>query len=163
MIQFLYVCDFRKCFLLTSISASLSWFPILFYTTIYVGDLYKRAVLAASTSPLSDQDMAAMDADATRFGSRALFYSALLSLSCNVVLPYFISETADEEASRRHRLLGDAADAGDTSSHFERKPSWRVLFKRLVSFRVPRRMQIHLGSLWALSNLVVAGCMLGTL
>jgi len=75
------------------------------------------------------------------------------------VLPYFISETADEEASRRHRLLGDA---GDTSSRFERKPSWRVLFKRLVSFRVPRRMQIHLGSLWTLSNLVVAGCMFGT-
>lgn len=157
------MCDFRKYFLLTPTSASLSWFPILFYTTIYVGDLYKHAALAASTSPLSDQDMIGVDADATRFGSRALFYSSLVSLFCNVVLPYFISETANEEASRRHGLLGDGVDAGDTSSRFERKPSWRVLFKRLISFRAPRRMQIHLGSLWALSNLVVAGCMFGTL
>lgn len=156
-------------FPLTQISASLGWFPILFYTTIYVGDLYKNAVLTASPSPLSDQDRAALDAEATRFGSRALFYSSLVSLFCNIVLPYFVSEAADVDASRRgkpgaSRLSSDAADRGDTYSHLERNPvRWRGLFKRLVSFRVPRRMQVHLGSLWTLSHLVVAGCMFGTL
>jgi solute carrier family 45 protein 1/2/4 len=159
-----------KYFPLTQVSASLGWFPILFYTTIYVGDLYKNTVLAASTSPLSDQSRAALDAEATRFGSRALFYSSLVSLLCITVLPYFVSEAADEESSSRRgnpdatRLSSDAADGGDTYSHFERNSArWRVLFKRLVSLRVPRRMQVHLGSLWTLSHLVVAGCMFGTL
>ncbi|KAF8963511.1 major facilitator superfamily domain-containing protein [Flammula alnicola] len=117
--------------------AWIAWFPILFYSTIYVGDLYKLGSPAATT----DEEQSALDAEATRLGSRALFYSALLSLFVNLVLPAFVSEAAGH---------GRPGVPG-----FE-EPWWERVC------RVPRSMQIHLATLWAVSHLVFASCMLAT-
>lgn len=120
-------------------SAWLGWFPILFYNTLYVGDLYKRA------SPLAvgDDAQAALDAEATRLGSRALFYSSLLALLANLVLPAFVAE-----AVRRGGNPGDIDQA-------------ELWWERLC--RVPRFLQVHLASLWAVSHLLFAICMMATL
>src|ERR1700722_8050393 len=79
-------------------SSSIAWFPLLFYTTVYIGELHKRA------SPLGvDSDAAAdaLEAEANRLGSRALFYSAIISLVTNVILPFFVCEASYGEARRR--------------------------------------------------------------
>jgi len=47
------------------LSAFIGWFPVLFYTAVYIGGMYKSTIV----SPLEDADM---DAEATRLGSRAL-------------------------------------------------------------------------------------------
>ncbi|KAJ7718374.1 MFS general substrate transporter [Mycena maculata] len=70
-----------QCF--TQFFAWLAWFPVLFYTTLYVADVFVQG-------PATRQDpaTAAADADAaTRLGARAQLLSALLALATNVLLP----------------------------------------------------------------------------
>jgi hypothetical protein len=76
-------------------SAWLGWFPVLFYTTIYIGELHKRA----SPIPTTPAASRALDAEATRLGSRALFFSSLLSLFSNIVLPFFTTESSQSSSS----------------------------------------------------------------
>ena len=125
---------------LISHSAWIAWFPVLFYSTIYVGDLYKRTSPPAN----SPNEQNALDAEATRLGSRALFFSALLSLFVNLTLPLFVSESAGTRNGRP--AIPNAAQ-----SWIER------------ACRVPRSMQVHLATLWAVSHIVFAGCMFATL
>ncbi|KAF9553769.1 MFS general substrate transporter [Agrocybe pediades] len=122
--------------------AWIAWFPVLFYSTIYVGDLHKRS----SPIPANDEDQAFLDAEATRLGSRALFFSSLLSLFVNLTMPLFVSEAA---AARN----GSASRSGPAKYG----QAW---WERI--FRVPKSMQIHLATLWAVSHLVFAGCMAAT-
>ncbi|KAF5324984.1 hypothetical protein D9619_009553 [Psilocybe cf. subviscida] len=119
--------------------AWIGWFPVLFYSTLYVGDLHKRA----SPSPTDDEARAALDAQATRLGSRALFFSALLSLFVNLALPMFVTE---------------AASAGTPLTRLgKQQKSW---WARIT--HVPRGMQLHLSTLWAVSHLVFSMCMMAT-
>ena len=120
-------------------SSSIAWFPMLFYTTIYVGDLYKRSLPAA---PTTDQQQTIINDEATRLGSRALFYSSLLSLIVSVVLPAFVAE----------------ATRGHPPQNQKQGSSW---WQRVC--RVPKGLQIHLVTIWATSQLVFAGCMFATL
>ncbi|OBZ66441.1 General alpha-glucoside permease [Grifola frondosa] len=110
------------------------WFPVLFYTTAFIGDLHKRAF---PDIPAEDP---ALDAEATRLGSRALFYSSLLNLGATIVLPFFVPEAA---SSRRllERGLGQARNR------------WAVWYDRI---------KVHLVTLWAVSHLLFAVCMLAT-
>ncbi|PPQ81361.1 hypothetical protein CVT25_015468 [Psilocybe cyanescens] len=113
--------------------AWIAWFPVLFYSTIYVGDLHKRASPIATT----DDELAALDAEATRLGSRALFYSALLALFVNLTVPLFVSE-----ATPGGRPGSDSTKYGS------------IWWERIC--RVPRSMQIHLATIWAVSHFVFA-------
>ncbi|KAI0037009.1 hypothetical protein K488DRAFT_75578 [Vararia minispora EC-137] len=109
-------------------TAWLGWFPVLFYTSLYVGDLYRRSVPVDTA--LSDTYI---DAEANRLGSRAMLYSALLTLATNFLAPILVSEKRSERGSSEGR---------------SRKPWFR------------RRM--HLATLWAISHAVFAACMFGT-
>ena len=109
---------------------------MLFYSTIYVGDLYKRSLPDAVTT---DQQQTIIDEEATRLGSRALFFAALLSLVASFVLPIFVVEAAEHPSQNQHS-------------------SW---WNRVC--RLPRGMQVHLVTMWATSQLVFAGCMFATL
>ncbi|PCH37600.1 MFS general substrate transporter [Wolfiporia cocos MD-104 SS10] len=111
--------------------AWLGWFPVLFYTTAFIGELHKR------THPDIPADDVNLNAEATRLGSRAMFFSALLSLGSNFALPLFVSE-----ATRSRRLLEHQLNTA--------KSSWTMLYKRL---------KIHLATLWAISHVVFAVCM----
>ena len=121
--------------ILRSSSSSIAWFPMMFYTTIYVGDLYKRSLPATTT----DEQQAIIDEEATRLGSRALFYAALLSLISSLILPVFVAEAAGHQSENQ-------------------RSSWWNRF-----CRVPRGMQVRLVTMWATSQLVFAGCMFATL
>lgn len=115
-------------------SAWLGWFPILFYTTVYVGELHKRAAASlpsTNTNPLLS-DAAALEAEANRLGSRALLYSALVALASNMILPFFIAQ----------REGGGSRGRGTTK---------RVWWK------------FHMASLWASGHAVFALCMGATL
>ncbi|KIM76089.1 hypothetical protein PILCRDRAFT_826740 [Piloderma croceum F 1598] len=70
--------------------AWIGWFPLLFYTSVYIGELHIRS---SSPSP-SIKQLQLLEAEATRLGTRALLYHSLLALLANFVLPYFIIESA---------------------------------------------------------------------
>ncbi|KAH7915904.1 major facilitator superfamily domain-containing protein [Hygrophoropsis aurantiaca] len=110
--------------------AWLAWFPVLFYTTVYIGELHKRS----SPIPVDDEAELILDAEATRLGSRALFYSALVSLAVNTIMPVFVTRTSETTSL----------------SPVTPRKSWLEY------------IQIHLASLWALSHLLFALCMAAT-
>ncbi|KAG6899420.1 hypothetical protein C0993_010428 [Termitomyces sp. T159_Od127] len=66
--------------------AWIAWFPILFYTTIYIGDLYRRSTPLSPSFTNEDRD-----AEATLLGTRALFYSSVIALALNIILPGFVA------------------------------------------------------------------------
>ena len=116
-------------------SSWIGWFPVLFYTSAFIGDLHKQG----STLPPDDPEL---DAESTRLGTRALFYSSLLSFAGNVLLPFIVAESA-----RSRRLL-------ERKLAQARKSAWA---------RVYDRLKVHLATLWATSHLVFAICMFATL
>lgn len=77
----------------------------------------------------------------TRLGSRAMFYSAILSLIANVLLPFFVAESGS-----RKRMQQSLAAAPSSI--------WVRWFNKL---------KVHLTSLWAASHLIFAVCMVATL
>ncbi|PWN47532.1 MFS general substrate transporter [Violaceomyces palustris] len=71
--------------------ASMAWFPVLFYATIWVGDIYRVSVLQ-SKGEISEQ---LLYEESTRTGSRALFYHSVLSLATASILPLLVSRPPD--------------------------------------------------------------------
>lgn len=63
----------------------------MFYTTLYVGDLYK----ASNPIPTDDEAAAALEQHATILGSRAFFHYSLVALSANFLLPLFVRGEGD--------------------------------------------------------------------
>ncbi|KAI0640511.1 MFS general substrate transporter [Trametes meyenii] len=112
----------------------IGWFPVLFYTTAFIGDLHKRASSLPSDDP-------ALDAEATRLGTRALFYQSLLSLTANILLPFFVAESARSRRGLERRLL---------QAH---KSAWARIYERL---------KVSLATLWATGHLLFAICMFAT-
>ncbi|KIY49686.1 MFS general substrate transporter [Fistulina hepatica ATCC 64428] len=121
--------------------AWIGWFPVLFYTSMYIGDLYKHSFYA-SRSPgdpeLSAEELEALEEQATRLGSRALLFSSLVTLVATFVLPYFVSESANDNGHARLRGA-------------------KNFIKTLAS-----RFKIHLAMLWAFSHALFAVCMVMT-
>ena len=116
---------------LMAASAWLGWFPVLFYTTVYIGDLHK----GSSPIPENKDAAIALDAEATRLGTRAMFYSALVSLAANIIMPYFV-----------------VRQRGHASSPLQPKQKTWL-----------ERVRVHLASLWALSHFIFAMSMAATL
>ncbi|KAH9474884.1 hypothetical protein JR316_0013352 [Psilocybe cubensis] len=110
----------------STISAWIAWFPVLFYSTIYVGDLHKKS----SPVPTTDDERAELDSEANRLGSRALLYSALLALLVNLIIPLFVAEAAPRPKP------------GPAATKYSRGTTW---WEQII--RVPRGMQVHLATL----------------
>lgn len=117
---------------LMAASAWLGWFPVLFYSTVYIGDLHK----ISSPIPQTKDAAIALDVEATRLGTRAMFYSALVSLAANIIMPSFVAPQHTRHAS---------------SPLEPKRKTWS------------ERVRMHLASLWALSHFIFATCMAATL
>jgi solute carrier family 45 protein 1/2/4 len=151
----------------------------MFYSTLYIGDLYKRAFFATAIlmppPEITEDSLAALDTEATRIGSRALFYSSVLCLFMNIVLPFFVTEASSSSRRRkqeRQRGVRFAASGSyephgaqngldelaqsPTSTRPVGGPWWRNL-------AIPEIFKVRLASLWAVSLGVLACCMLATL
>ncbi|TFY82103.1 hypothetical protein EWM64_g1909 [Hericium alpestre] len=138
--------------------AWLAWFPILFYTTLYIGDLYRRSLARSSDSDLTTRaphETTAADAEATRLGARAQLYSALVSLATNFLAPLIVAET-HRNGSRNSRGHASWQD-GDEGRGWEEVDErwWRRWWQRIG--------RVHLATLWAASHAIFAACMFGTL
>ncbi|PWZ03283.1 hypothetical protein BCV70DRAFT_197512 [Testicularia cyperi] len=122
--------------------AQIGWFPVLFYSTVWVGEIYKADV-RASTPPggqggLSDHDLFEQ---ATRVGSRAFFWHAILSLLTSIILPLVVPNPVEDRIT---------STAGPTSS---------PLLKRLRSMR---ENWPELPFWWVFSQFVFFIAMMGT-
>lgn len=67
----------------------LSWFPVLYYCTSWVAEIYSRA---QGRTPKAASGTDTLGENARRMGSRAMFYYALAGLVSSIVLPWLIHD-----------------------------------------------------------------------
>lgn len=72
--------------------AQIGWFPILFYSTVWVGEIYKADV-RLNGGKQSDHELFEQ---ATRAGSHAFFWHAILSLITSIMLPLVVPNPVHE-------------------------------------------------------------------
>ncbi|GAA5953409.1 hypothetical protein JCM3765_005030 [Sporobolomyces pararoseus] len=70
----------------------ISWFPILFYTTTWIAEIYVQNLRPVSYSELADAP-ASIQEDATRAGTTAMFYHSAVALVASILIPPLIAPT----------------------------------------------------------------------
>jgi hypothetical protein len=91
-----YFCPSPELGLLVSLinvstSMSLASFPVHFFSTVWLGEIYIKSHSNTLTDP------AIINQEASRVGSRALFYAALLSFVSSVVSPILVGGVDNAE------------------------------------------------------------------
>jgi len=84
------VCTVQFC-------AWVGFFPMLFYTSSYIGEIYIEPFLEANPH-MTPKELDRLYEEATRVGTFALLIFAICSLATNVLLPFFIAPTYDGAA-----------------------------------------------------------------
>ncbi|KAJ6446324.1 sucrose transporter [Purpureocillium lavendulum] len=83
------VCQVQFC-------AWVGFFPLLFYTSSYIGDIYIQPYLEENPH-MPPEELDKLYEKATRVGTFALLVNAIVSLCTNVFLPFFIAPTFDSQ------------------------------------------------------------------
>lgn len=78
--------------------AWIGWFPVLFYTSVWVGEIYVREQIASGRSA----DDPTLQDEATRAGSRALFLNACVNLLTSVFFPFLVEHSGIRPRSSTH-------------------------------------------------------------
>lgn len=159
------------------------WFPFLFYMTTYIGQLYVNPFLKPG---LSDEEVEALWAKATRLGTFALLVFAIVSLSSNVLLPFVIVPTykptlsdsavttsSPAQSRPRSSSLGDLPYSGSTTNlSIYSTPEYTGVSRPAsasaptVFARTLSRLQIPgltLRRMWLLAQLLFSICMFSTI
>lgn len=74
--------------------AWIGFFPLLFYTSSYIGEIYVEPYLRENPHMTPDE-LDRLYEEATRIGTFALLVNSIVSLLTNVFLPFFIAPTYD--------------------------------------------------------------------
>lgn len=81
------VCQVQFC-------AWVGFFPLLFYTSSYIGEIYVEPYLQENPH-MTPEELDKLYEQATRIGTFALLVNSIVSLLTNVFLPFFIAPTYD--------------------------------------------------------------------
>jgi solute carrier family 45, member 1/2/4 len=85
--QIKIVCQVQLC-------AWIGFFPLLFYTSSYIGEIYLEPYLEKNPH-MSPEELDRLYEEATRIGTFALLVNSIVSLATNVFMPFFIAPTYD--------------------------------------------------------------------
>lgn len=122
--------------------AWIGFFPQLFYSSSYIGDIYVQPALEANPN-MTPKEIDALYEQATRVGTFALLIYAITSLATNVLLPFFIATSYDAPSS-----------ASSQKSYSTRMS--RLLNSLVIPWLTLRRA-------WLISHCIFATCMFSTL
>jgi solute carrier family 45, member 1/2/4 len=111
--QVMKVCEVQFC-------AWAGFFPLLFYTSSYIGEIYVEPYLQENPH-MTPAELDKLYEQATRIGTFALLVNSIVSLLTNVFMPFFIAPTYDTTPVV-------AGDLGEADASFklddERRPSF---------------------------------------
>ncbi|KAG9247039.1 major facilitator superfamily domain-containing protein [Calycina marina] len=128
--------------------AWIGFFPQLFYSSSYVGDIYVQPYLEANPN-MTPVQIDALYEKATRVGTFALLIYAITSLSTNVLLPFFINPTYDA-----------ASQNSDGTNKCYDTATQRFTANILKAIVIP---WLTIRRAWMFSHMIFAGCMFSTL
>lgn len=104
------VCQVQFC-------AWVGFFPLLFYTSSYIGEIYVEPYLQENPH-MTPEQLDKLYEEATRIGTFALLMNSIVSLLTNVFLPFFIAPTYDSVP-----VLAQVPGETDAASAYD-KPSF---------------------------------------
>ncbi|KAI1405757.1 hypothetical protein F4819DRAFT_493956 [Hypoxylon fuscum] len=130
-------------------AAWIGFFPMLFYTSSYIGEIYVEPFLEENPH-MTPEELDKLYERATRVGTFALLIFAITSLATNVLLPFFIDPTYDNNP-----VISNAP--GEAPSAFQSPVSDSKSF--LARLVVPG---LTLRRAWLLSEILFAGAMFCT-
>ena len=172
------------------IAAWIGWFPFLYYSTTYVGQIYVNPIFEEHPD-LSDAEINQVWAKATRRGTLALFINAVVSFSTNTILPLVVQPTYthhnsdpvvmdglsaendadqemeedEEEEERRERRESLLGGEPSTSAPLLTNEEGEVLDLELKTSWILSKIRMRgftLRRAWFLSYLLFAACMFST-
>ncbi|ESA43381.1 hypothetical protein GE21DRAFT_4780 [Neurospora crassa] len=137
------VCQVQFC-------AWIGFFPMLFYTSSYIGEIYAEPYLEENPN-MTDKELDDLYERATQVGTFALLIFAITSLATNIFLPFFIAPTYDQ--SMVTAVAPGEAPAVVIKDYEPEQRSWtRHLI--IPGFTLRRA--------WMFSQILFTGCMLCT-
>lgn len=90
----------------------IGWFPVLFFSTVWVGEIYTLSLPEDALANATDEgDKSSVTEEATLRGFRALLYSSLLGLATIIILPLIVS--ASKKASKRTGRKGSGINLAE--------------------------------------------------
>ncbi|KAG9234451.1 hypothetical protein BJ875DRAFT_423925 [Amylocarpus encephaloides] len=125
--------------------AWIGFFPQLFYSSSYIGDIYVQPYLEANPNMTPDE-IDKLYEKATRVGTFALLIYAITSLATNVLLPFFIAPSYDTQSS---------------STSKRPQKIYTTRFSRFLEHLVIPWLTLRRA--WLLSHCIFAACMFCTL
>ncbi|KAH6624749.1 major facilitator superfamily domain-containing protein [Chaetomium sp. MPI-SDFR-AT-0129] len=141
--QTMKVCQVQFC-------AWIGFFPMLFYTSEYIGEIYAEPYLEANPN-MTPKELDKLYEDATREGTFALLIFAVMGLLTNVFLPFLIAPTYEVRPGGAASAPDDAP--GLLKDYNEGSKSW-LDYLVIPGFTLRRA--------WMLSQLLFTGSMLCT-
>ncbi|KAK1964710.1 general alpha-glucoside permease [Colletotrichum eremochloae] len=133
------VCQVQFC-------AWIGFFPLLFYTSSYIGEIYVEPYLEANPH-MTPEELDRLYERATRIGTFALLINSVVSLLTNVFLPFFVAPTYDSQP------IDDLQGDSDSADYDNEKSSW------LDKLQIPG---FTLKRAWFFSLLLFSGAMFCT-
>ncbi|KAH3664310.1 hypothetical protein WICMUC_005838 [Wickerhamomyces mucosus] len=128
--------------------AWIGYFPMLFYTTTYVGDLYKYEFWETrdpNLPPLNDNELQWLQDAATRRGSIALLLHSITSFIVDIVLPFLVKPIINEDDQEIKPIFSD-----------------NPIFQIIETFRSNHLQWLTVRNSWYLSHILFIICMIGT-
>jgi solute carrier family 45 protein 1/2/4 len=144
--------------------AWMGWFPFLFYTTTFIGEIYVDPILRANPS-MTKEEIDLIWERGTRRGTTALLVFAITTFLSSVFLPFIIPPTYQNPLSAyktgTSTPLTPSASGLSTSSYFPSRPTgWQRVHARVFSLlsniQIPG---LTLRRAWFFSHIVFAICM----
>lgn len=108
------VCEVQFC-------AWIGFFPMLFYTSSYIGEIYAEPFLQKNPN-MTPEELDRLYEDATREGTFALLIFAITSLATNVFLPFFIAPTYTTQIGSPAQSPGEGGPS--SLKDYDEEASW---------------------------------------
>jgi solute carrier family 45 protein 1/2/4 len=129
----------------------IGWFPVLFYTTLWVSGIYKQNLASSSgVDPLDTEE------EGTRAGNRALLYSSIIAMLGFIILPVMISSTDS------HPNVRTVSSVSLSAGHSKQENSNPYAIQNEKRKKGWYQVSMHVATLWCISNAVFAVAMFAT-
>ncbi|KAF2666311.1 MFS general substrate transporter [Microthyrium microscopicum] len=145
--------------------AWMGWFPFLFYTSTFIGEIYVEPFFEANPHMTQSEINAIWD-EGTRRGSVALLVFAIVTFAGNVILPFLIVPTFQAPKPSNDLAATPLTPTHSLSgSYLSVKSSMRpTLQKRITTLLTKLQIPgLTLRRTWLYSHLLFCGCMWATL
>jgi len=136
------VCQVQFC-------AWIGFFPMLFYTSSYIGEIYAEPFLVENPN-MTPEELDRLYETATQVGTFALLIWSITGLATNVFLPFFIAPTYDSQPIPSGEGNGEPSNAKDFEDD---QKSW-LDYLVIPGFTLRRA--------WMLAQILFTGSMLCT-